>query len=450
MIIRYFIFTGILAVLLMGEGIVQAGDSRGSATSPPAVEPEPGADGDHDEHGEEDAEHARHEGHGTGTHLKKEVDGDHGSHEETPGHRNHDAHGHEAEARVIEMTKAQQEEIGLVLASAQPGHIDSLLSLVGEIRLHEDRLAHLVPKVAGIVREVRVSLGDRVREGQVLAIIDSYDLVQLKADYLEKSRAVQVTRRAFERKDYLKKENIASEADWLSSQAAFQNAETALNSARRRLAVVGLSNAVINNLHNEKDVSFGQYALRSPIDGAIITKHITRGEKVGDEEVFAVADLSSLWVDLQIPSKDLGSVKEKMPVEIVSAGGLHSSGKIALVGPVVNEATRTVLARMVLPNPKGLWKPGMFVNGRILKTDPAASVVIEADAVQHIEGKDVVFTPEKKGFKAVEVTLGRRNRNRVEILKGLEPGERYASKGAFELKAVIVTSGAGAHAGHGH
>ncbi len=383
-------------------------------------------------------------------HDKDKHDEDHDDHDEELKGEGHDEDTHADESGVVELTKAQQEEIGLVVTNARSGNIENIISLVGEVRLNEDRMAHLVPRVSGIVRDVPVSLGEKVHEGQTLAIIDSPEFAELKADYLEKFRNLELTRATFERKQYLKQEKIASEADWLEAQSAFQNAETMLLSAKRRLVVLNLSEEEILGLPEAKDETFGRNELRSPLTGTIIAKHITRGEKISEEEIFTVADLSVVWVDLQIPAKDTGQVQEGLPVEIVSTEGKTTDGKLILIGPVVNQESRTVLGRVELPNPKGFWRPGIFVKGVIQGETSAAAVVVPSEAVQNIDGEDIIFVPEEDGFKPVEVTLGKTIGGKTAILAGLKAGARYVSIGAFALKAVMVTSGAGGHAGHGH
>ena len=436
---RFAIFFAVFLAMVVGGGLLLAASSGGNK----ALQHTTGQETDHDDDGHEANDSGKHENdsaiHGEDEHDRHAEEGSEGK---------HDAHGDESD--VIEMTREQQEEIGLVIAVARAGDIEHPLSLVGEVRLHEDRLAHLVPKVAGTVRSVSVSLGDKVREGQTLAIIDSTEFAQMKTDYLEKLRHLELTRRTFERKQYLMQENIASEADWLEAQAAFQNAETQLLSAKRRLIFLGLNAEEIDALPSAGDGAFGSYRLQSPLAGTIIAKHITRGEKVGAEEIFTVADLSVVWVDLQIPAQNLGMVKTGQPVEISSTEGRTAEGRLSMVGPVVDRESRTALGRLELPNPDGFWKPGLFVKGLILGQTTASAVVIPSTAVQNIDAESVVFVPDGHGFVARDVSLGRSGAGRTEILTGLKAGEPYVSKGAFTLKGVKVTSGLGGHAGHGH
>jgi len=446
---KYFLFTGLLLVVVVG-GVLAVPTSQtdektlkhSDALQQSVHEQDKDENDDHHESGEIHAE----EGHDGGL-DPHDIGHEDESHEDEV-HDGHDGHGEDS--NIIKITREQQEEIGLILSEARSGEVENLISLTGEVRINEDLMAHLVSRVPGIADSVFVSLGERVKEGQVLAKIDSHELGDLKADYLEKLRHLELTRRTFERKKYLKQENIASEADWLEAESAYQNAETLLLSAKRRLVVLGLGEAEIRDLPEAKDNTFGSYALKSPIAGVIITKHITRGEKISEEEVFTVADLSKVWVDFQIPTKDLVRVRKGMRVEISSAEGLNGEGELTLIGSVVDTASRTTLGRVELPNHNGQWKPGLFVNGLIQGATSSVAVVVPSDAVQNIDGVNVVFVPEEDGFKPLNVSLGKNVNGRTAILAGLREGDRYVAKGAFALKAVIVTSGAGGHAGHGH
>ncbi len=193
-------------------------------------------------------------------------------------------------------------------------------------------------------------------------------------------------------------------------------------------------------------------ALRSPSDGTIIQKHLSRGEKSSDDEIaFTVADLSSVWVNLTVYPKDLSRISVGQDVTIsFDHGASEATGVIDYVSPMLAESTRTATARVVLPNEKGQWRPGLFVTGRLVSGVAEARTCVPKSAVVSVEGETVVFVEAGDGFKSVPVTVGRTDRNLAEIVAGLSGGEKCVTAGAFELKAKIVTSGLGAHAGHGH
>jgi multidrug efflux pump subunit AcrA (membrane-fusion protein) len=194
------------------------------------------------------------------------------------------------------------------------------------------------------------------------------------------------------------------------------------------------------------------YPIRSPFAGTIIEKHLVLGEVVGTESaVYVLADLSSVWVDLQVYPKDLQYVKKGQLV-VISAGSEipATRGVISYVGPVVGAGSRTALARVVLDNKAGTLRPGLFVTAKVTVSNTRSKVVVPKNAIQTLEGKKCVFTKDAHGFEPSFVEIGLENSDSVEILSGLTAGQEYVTKGAFALKSKIVTSTLDSHAGHGH
>ncbi len=201
-----------------------------------------------------------------------------------------------------------------------------------------------------------------------------------------------------------------------------------------------------------EDAKLGWYPLRAPFAGVVIEKHLSLGEKVGDDEsVFAVADTKTVWVNLSVFQKDLAVIRPGQSVQVeITGGAAGHSGTIAYLAPIVDPETRTAVARVVLANEDDTARPGLFVTVRVSLSTVNAAVVVPRSAVQILDERDVIFIAEGDGFTAEPVTLGCGDRHSVEVTSGLKAGQRYVLRGAFELKAKIATSGMDAHAGHGH
>jgi multidrug efflux pump subunit AcrA (membrane-fusion protein) len=201
-----------------------------------------------------------------------------------------------------------------------------------------------------------------------------------------------------------------------------------------------------------QDTKLAWYPLRAPFDATVIEKHITLGEKLnGDSSAFTVADLSTVWIDLDVYQKDLPFVKEGQHAEIAGGPAIGKvEGNISYVGPIVGERTRTALARMVLDNTSGLLRPGTFVTADVVVDEIAAGVAVMKDILQDVDDSPTVFVQTDGGFEPRAVTLGRSNDICVEITSGLVPGEKIVTKNSFRLKAELEMAAGGAHAGHGH
>ncbi len=203
----------------------------------------------------------------------------------------------------------------------------------------------------------------------------------------------------------------------------------------------------------ESNESLSMYDIISSSDGTIIEKHITLGEHVKDDSsVYVVVDLSTVWINLSIYSKDILNIQERQKVKISAMGtDLFEEGTICYISPSFNEKSRIAKARVILPNPKFYWRPGMFVKGDIRLESSAEVMIIKKLAPQILNEASVVFILEKENeFIPVSVVLGKSDDQFVEVIKGLNVGDKYVSQGAFELKAEIVTGSLSGHAGHGH
>ncbi len=374
------------------------------------------------------------------------------AHAQIEGHDKHENKHEHGQVIVIELSKEQIKEIGIELDTATGGNIDVYVNLPGEVAVNADRMAHIVPRVSGVVGEVKKKLGDAVKAGEVMAVIRSRDLADAKAGFLAAIERYDLAKTIFEREEKLWKEKISSEQDYLDAKKGFAEAKIQMRSVEQKLHALGFSQEYLEKLPLEQKSQLTKFEITAPFDGTVIDKHITLGEVVGDDaDVFVVADLSSVWVDLHVYPKDLMKIKKGQKV-IISAGQMipDAEGVISYVGPVVGTESRTALARVVLPNSNGVIRPGLFVTAKVAVDNVEADVIVPKDAIQTLEGKKCVFIKDEHGFEPSFITLGQSNTGFVQVTSGLDPGQQYVTKGAFELKAKIITSTLDSHAGHGH
>ncbi len=204
----------------------------------------------------------------------------------------------------------------------------------------------------------------------------------------------------------------------------------------------------------ESNESLAAYSILSPISGKIVEKHITQGEFVGeDATLFVVADLTTVWVNCNVYTRDADFIQSGQEIQI-SAVGTDRQVKTTLsyVASVYNKTTRSMIARAMIPNTGEKWRPGTFITGKISVAMDKPVLVVSKSALQILDGETIVFVPSehKNEFEPVAVRKGVANNSHVEIISGLAEGDAYVVTGAFELKAKIVTSTLGGHAGHGH
>lgn len=373
----------------------------------------------------------------------------------------HDGHDHEADDHAahddeagIALSERDRSGAGIELATAGPGRLDLHTRLLGEVRLNEERLAHVVPPVPGVVREVCVRIGDRVKAGQLLAVLASRELAEARARYLSARGRRELAVIVHERDNELWERQILTEREYLDARQVLSEADIEFQAAEQTLHALGVGDEELAGLTAIREAgALSRHELRAPLDGTVVELHITLGETVTeDSDVLTLADLRTVWVDLDVPQVDLAAVREGQRATI-SASGVDIpdvTAAVGLVSPVIDGRTRTARARVEIPNTSGHWRPGLFVTASVASEQTEAAVVVPKGAVQSLEGESVVFVPDGGVFKSVPVVVGRSDGTHVEIERGLGPGEPYVVEGAFALKAEVVTSGLDSHAGHGH
>ena len=380
------------------------------------------------------------------------------AHENEADHETHVNHGeeehedHAAAEDFVGLTPAEADALGIEIRTATLGRPSAQLRLPAEIRYDADRVANIAAPIGGIVRRIDKSEGDTVTEGEELAVISSRELADLKAEYLSAQSAEQLARSELAREENLFADNITAESDLLTARASFARARTLREAAETKLHALGLGHDVIDTLANADDGALSLFALTSPIDGEIVRRYLTLGEAVdegGGAPLFVVADTRVVWADLTVFKADLPNIARGTKVSFVrDDGNKVATGEISFVSPLIDETSRTATARVVLDNPSGELRPGLFLTAIVHGSGTDTALMIPENAVQTVEETPSVFVPGANGFVPLPVALGRRSDGQIEIIRGLNEGERYVASGAFTLKAELEKSAFGD--GHNH
>lgn len=339
----------------------------------------------------------------------------------------------QVEARVT-MSETQVAQNGVDIHTAGPARIKSVLKLNGEIGLNADRTVHVAPRLAGMVESVSVNAGQTVRKGQVLAVLSSQALAGERSALLAAQQRETLARSVFERERTLWQQKITAEQDYQQARAALQEAEIATQSARQKLDALGVGAGSLRQL--------ARYELRAPIDGVITQKTVAAGESVKEEaSLFVVADMSTVWAELSVSARDLETIRQGQDAT-VRAADATASGTISYVSTLVGEQTRAARARVVLPNPKGAWRPGLPVTVDVVAAEVTVPVAVLLEAVQNVNELQSVFGRYGDHFEARPLVLGRSDGESVEVVSGLLAGEKYAAKNSFLIKADLGKAGA--------
>jgi len=374
--------------------------------------------------------------------------------EEAHREEKHDAHDED----VVELSPEAVARAGIATASAELRPLPSSLATSGRVGYDERRLAHVSPRLSGRIQRVAAELGDAVAAGQILAWIDSIELGQAKAAYLRARARLEVVRRRHERVQELYAAQIYAENEALEAEAAAREAAADLVAAEESLHLFGLGHEDVAGLSYD-DPKASLYALRAPFDGKVVAKEVALGELVTPERtLFTVADLSHVWVWIDLYEQSLRHVEKgaQAHISVDAFPGEVFQGRVSYLADEVAPESRTLRARADLENPDGRLRPGMFA--RVELSDPAEedappALVIPREAVQGQDGETVVFVAlpgggDARRFERRPVRLGRRSADLLEVLAGLDPGEKVVTEGAFLLKSAASEDELGG--GHHH
>lgn len=330
----------------------------------------------------------------------------------------------------IELTPEQIAKAGVGMDVAGGAAVQAGVQFPGEIRFNEDRTAHVVPRLAGVVESVPANIGQQVKKGQVLAVIASTALSEQRSELLAAQKRLGLARTTYDRERRLWEEKISAEQDYLQARTALQEAQISVQNAQQKLVAIGAG---------PTSGALNRFELRAPFDGLIVEKHLALGEAVKeDANVFTISDLNTVWAEFVIAAKDLASVRVGQQVLIsTTAFEGKATGTVSYVGSLLGEQTRTAKARVTLVNPGMTWRPGVFVTVQVMGPDVQVPVAVKAEAVQEVNGKPAVFVAVPGGFVAQPVKTGRSNGKLVEIVSGLAAGTRYVSTNSFVLKAEL-------------
>ncbi len=377
-------------------------------------------------------------------------DSDQGHEGESPkptGHSGPEG-GNENEQLAIAADQIAQSNIAV--RPAEAGVLRSRLRVPGTIIPDRNRVGRVPSKVVGTVAELRKGLGDPVQAGEVIALLDSREVADAKSEYIAAIVNFKLQETLFQREKTLWEKQVSSEQRLLRADATYREAQVRRDVAKQKLSALGVSEDAITKLADATDEPKGleRYEIKAPIGGRVVEQLVDVGTPMGGEgqahELYAIADLSKVWVELTVSPQDLPLIKEGQ--QLTLEGADKARGTIIFTSPVLNQDTRSARVIASVDNRDGAWRPGSFVTADIAVSEAMADLVIPKAALQTIEGKSRVFVRTSAGFESREVSVGKDDGSSVEILSGLSAGEPIAVANTFLLKAELGKS----EAEHGH
>jgi len=349
-----------------------------------------------------------------------------------------------AQPSVIEL-----EEGSATLAHLQTERVQfhpmqiSLKAQAGKILPNENRLAHLSARVSGRIVAVYANLGDRVKSGDRLLLLDSPAVGEAQLEYRKTRTAMRVTEKSLERARALFDRGAIGAGEYQRREADFENAKADLHEAEEKLHLLGMTEREIERLGAEKlpHAEVAQVFLRAPFSGEVVERNATIGEVVDPNKMlFAIADLSTVWVRADFPEQQAGRLLTGLGVEVrvIAYPDTVFRGTVSYVGAVVDPATRTVMARSDISNPDRRLRPEMFADVTLI-TPEQSVLAVPRTAVQQVGSRTIVFVVRgSRRFESREVKTGESSKKYVEVKGGVQEGDEVVTQGSYALKSEAL------------
>lgn len=373
----------------------------------------------------------------------------------------------EAHADEVKLTEEAVRRYGINLQKASKRPLLPTIIAPARVSFNLEQTSHVSVPVTGRVVDLKVRLGDTVKKGDVLMVVDSPDLGQAQSDYLQQTTALSVARpavelaqSAYERAQTLLKESQGisltevqkRQSELQAAKGALKTAEGAVTAAANKLHLLGMSQQAVDALAQSKEIS-PKYEVRAPIGGQVVEKEVTLGELVrpDKESLLVLADLSTLWVIADVPQSNLQDVKvgNRARVILGFGAGATPEGKVSYIAPQIDPSTRSAQVRIDMKSEGTGLQGGMFAQAEIDATpsgqQPESVLAVPEEAVQTVEGGPAVFVPvagEPNTFAKRAVKVGPAVGGWVPVHSGLKEGDDFVAAGSFVLKADLGKSGA--------
>jgi cobalt-zinc-cadmium efflux system membrane fusion protein len=336
----------------------------------------------------------------------------------------------------LKLTPEELERAGIKTEALEAKSFADVVTVTATIHPNQDRIVRVAPRVEGRIVRVAANLGDSVRPGQVLAVLDSVTLGEAQSTLLQAQSAQRVAQADYKRAEALNADEIISQRDYLRTKAEFEKSSAELRSAEDRVRLLGGATTA-----GRADSTF---QLTSPLTGNVVEKKATVGElRSPSDSLFTVADLSTLWIEANLTEDMLAKVHSgaAATVTVSAYPGERFVGRVTYVASLLDKDSRTIAARIEVGNKDGRLKPEMFATATI-ETAGAKRVSLSVPdaAILLLQGQPTVFVADKDGFEPRAIETGDKLSGRTAVKSGLAAGDQVVVAGAYALKARLLKS----------
>lgn len=347
---------------------------------------------------------------------------------------------------IVKLSDGEAARAGVRTEALAEQQLADSVTLTATVEANRERIAHVAPRVPGRITAVSAKLGDVVKQGQTLAVLESIEVGEAYSAYAQALAEANVAKTAYERAERLHAEQIIAGKEYQKARADYEKTRAQVHAAGEKLKMLGVSPSA-----GAKGAPVSSFPVTAPLGGTVIERKAVLGELAKpDESLFVVADLTKVWLEANVGEAELARVQVGARARARVAGSPDQvfEGRVNHVGAVMEKETRTAKAIIELPNPKGLLRPQMFASVAIDTGTSSKVLALPESAVTLVQGLPTVFVEEAGGFEARPVELAGRSTGKVIVRSGVQAGDLVVTEGVYALKARLLKSQIGA--GHAH
>jgi cobalt-zinc-cadmium efflux system membrane fusion protein len=337
-----------------------------------------------------------------------------------------------AQDMQIKITQDQMDKLAIKLDSLKLSHQVPLLYAPAKVVVpgyHDHLISSPQP---GLVMQLYASIGDSVQKNQLLATINSPELLNLQRDFLTIANELELSELDFKRDEKLLQEGVIADRRWQQTQSLHQSKLAQFDSARQMLQMAGMSGNEIAELKKSGKLT-SLLNLHAPAGGVVLERFVTLGTRLDMQApLYRLADLSELWLEINIPQERLNTIAIG---DLVQIENTPITANISLLGQSVNRENQTVLARGVIKGKQPQLKVGQNVNVQIMQNSQQTGFKVSNAAISQYDGHNYIFVRNNDGFLVTEVSIIGKQGEESLINVDLTGKEQIAVKGAVALKA---------------
>ena len=339
---------------------------------------------------------------------------------------------------TIQISQKYFDNLGVTLGKLEPAKQVPVLTAPAKVVIPPAQEYVVSASQAGLITQLNAAIGDKVKKGEVLAQLNSPDLLTLQREYLKAVSVLQLASNTYQRDKKLMEDGVIADRRWQETRNQYQSFASEANEHRQLLEIAGMTANDIDRLGKTHRLN-SQLNVHSPISGVVIERMSVAGTRIDIlAPIYRIANLNELWLEINIPHERIGSIKVGDQVVVENT---PISAEITLLGQSVNPENQTILARAVIVPKQGLGseqsavRVGQTINTRIIKSIENSAFKVPNAAIAQNEGKAFIFIRDQNGFKVTPITvIGKQGEESI-ISGDLTGDEDIAIKGAVALKA---------------